>query len=548
MTRADVAAAAVAAGLVGWFWWQGERFIAANGPTFDEAAHLAAGVTSWATGDFRFNPEDPPLMKWWWAVPAVVGRPPASAAVTAAPDHWRAGNALLYESGVPSADVLTPARRMNLAVGCGVVLVAGWWAYRSRGRLAGLAAAAFAAVDPTLQALACVLSTDVGLAFFAPLTSYLLWEYAGRPARTLLAATGVSLGLLLSTKFSAVGAVAGLVAAGGVYVLRGGVLALPGVTPTREGRGRAAVDLLFRLGVIAAVTLAATYGFAGFGEWGRGLRFQVARSAAGGDFYLLGERSQTGWYHYFLIAVGLKLPVGLLVASLLGGVSPAKSTRSYGWVLLVPVVFFALASYSRVDLGVRVVLPAVVFLYVLAGRLAAPGPYRLPRLVVLAGCLGWAAAAGWRAAPHQLAYLNELAGELPLADSNLDWGQGLPALKAYMDREGIEAVHLAYFGTDRPEAHGLRYHALPGFGRVGLVGGVPIPAAADRCIVVVSATHLAGLYLPDPDLYRRLRDRPPTAVLGGCLFVYDLTDDEEAGRRVRALVTLPLPRRPVGRV
>lgn len=522
MSRADVASLVAAAGLVAAFWLQGERFLAANGPTFDEGAHLAAGLTSWHTGDFRFNPEDPPLLKWWWVVPLVLDGPPVSAAVTAAPDHWHAGDALLYESGVPPAELLTPARRMNLTVGCGVVLFAGWWAYRLWGRLAGLAAAAFAACDPTLQALSCVLSTDVGLAFFTLLTSYLLWEYAGHPSRPLLVATGISLGLLLSTKFSAVGVVAGLVVAGGVFVLRGGVLALPGVTPTAAGRFRAAFDLAFRVGVIAAIALAATYGFGGFAEWGKGLKFQLARSAAGGQFFLLGERSETGWYHYFLVAVALKLPLGLLTAAVLGGTGIRACARRE-WVAVVPLVFFALASYSRVDLGVRVVLPVVVFLYVLAGRLAAPGAYRLPRLAVLAGCLGWAAVVGWHSAPPQLAYQNELAGgQLVLADSNRDWGQGLPELKRYMDREGIEVVDLAYFGTDRPEAHGIRYHPLPGYGRVGPAGGEPVPASAGRCVVVVSATHLAGLYLSDPDAYRWLRDGPPSAVLGGCLFVYHL--------------------------
>lgn len=535
MSRVDAAALLAAAGLVAACWYQGERFLAANGPTFDEGAHLAAGVTSWATGDFRFNPEDPPLMKWWWALPLAASGPTPSAAVTAAPDHWHAGNALLFESGVPSADLLTPARRMNLAVGCGVVLLAGWWAYRLWGRLAGLAATAFAAFDPTLQALSCVLSTDAGLAFFALLTSYLLWEYAGRPSRPLLFATGVSLGLLLSTKFSAVGVVAGLAVAGGWHVLRGGTLALPGVTPTGD-RVRPAVDLSLRLGVIAVVAVAATYAFVGFPEWAKGLKFQLARSAAGGQFYLLGDLSRTGWYHYFLVAVALKLPLGLLAAALLGATTPAKPTRANGWVLLIPLVFFTLASVSRVDLGVRVVLPAVVFLYVLAGRLAAPGAYRLPRLVALAGCLGWAGVAGWQSAPHQLAYQNELAGgQLVLADSNRDWGQGLPELKRYMDREGIEAVDLAYFGTDRPEAHGIRYHALPGYGRIGPAGGEPDTGDAGRRVVVVGATHLVGLYLPDPDLYRWLRDRPPAAVLGGCLFVYDLADDPDAVRRLRSL-------------
>ncbi|MBX9627623.1 MAG: phospholipid carrier-dependent glycosyltransferase [Gemmataceae bacterium] len=535
MSRADVASVLAAAGLVAGFWYQGERFLAANGPTFDEPAHLTAGLTYWTTGDFRVNPEHPPLLKLWWALPAASGglRPPLASS-SGVPDHWQAGNALLFESGIPPAELLTPARRMNLAVGCGIVLLAGWWAYRLWGRLAGLAAAAFAASDPTLQSLSCVLSTDAGLAFCTLLSSYLLWEYAGRPSRPLLIATGVSLGLLLSTKFSAVGVVAGLAVAGGVYVLRGGVLALPGVTPAGD-RGRPAVELAFRLGVIAAVTLAATYAFVGFAEWGKGLKFQLSRSAAGGEFYLLGDLSRTGWYHYFLVAVALKLPLGMLIGALCGTLSPTTPTGSYRWAMSVPVVFFALASYSRVDLGVRVVLPAVVFLYVVAGRLAAPGPYRGPRLAVLAGCLGWSAVAGWQSSPNQLTYRNELAGgQLVLADSNVDWGQALPQLREYLDREGIDAVYLAYFGTDRPEAHGIRHRALPGYGRIGPFGGESTPPAV-RTVVAVSLTHLAGLYLPEPGLYASLRDRRPAAVVGGAIAVYDLADDPDAARRLQSL-------------
>src|SRR5439155_506322 len=106
-------------------------------------------------------------------------------------DHWKLAHALLYESGVPAADLLAPARRVNLAVGCGIVLLAGWWAYRLWGsELAGLAAAGFAAFDPTLVALSCVLSTDAGLTFFALLSAYLLWEYAAAPTRPLLIACG----------------------------------------------------------------------------------------------------------------------------------------------------------------------------------------------------------------------------------------------------------------------------------------------------------------------------------------------------------------------
>jgi 4-amino-4-deoxy-L-arabinose transferase-like glycosyltransferase len=541
--------------LVAFFWWQGERFIAANGPTFDEIAHLAAGYSYWSTGDFRMNPEHPPLLKLWWATPLILGdRPPFphDVAATTNHNHWHVGTALVYRSGRPPAALLTPARRMNLALGCGVVLVAGWWAFRAWGRpLAGLAASAFAAFDPNLLALSCVLSTDVGLTFFSLLTCYLVWEYASAPAQSLLVATGVSCGLLLGSKLSAIGMIAGLAAAGAVVILRGGVLALPGTSEppggwTAQGRRRAALDLAFRFGVIAIVALAATYGFVHFPEWGRGLKFQLTRAGHGdGRFYLCGEVSRTGWYHYFLVALAVKLPVGLLLASALASVSDraaggTKPARLPIWLVIPPLVFFAAVSYSRVDLGIRIVLPAIAFLYVLAAGLAAPGHWRPVRLVVLGGCVAWAGVSGWTAAPYQIAYFNELAGGPAggarfVADSNADWGQGLPELKAYMDREGLTAVYLSYFGTDRPEAYGIRFQPLPGYGLVGPSGGEVLPANAPRQVVAVSTNNLLGINLPDSDTFSWLRNRPPTAVLGGTIFVFDLTGDPEAVRRLRSI-------------
>jgi hypothetical protein len=101
----------------------------------------------------------------------------------------------------------------------------------------------------------------------------------------------------------------------------------------------------------------------------------------------------------------------------------------------------------------------------------------------------------------------------------------------------VPAVYLGYFGTDRPEAHGIRFQALPGYGRVGPPGGEAIPADAPRHVVAVSANHLLGLFLNDPETYAWLRGRAPTAVPGGCIYVFDLTGDAEAVARVRTLAS-----------
>jgi hypothetical protein len=570
-TTASLMAVVVAVMLVTGFWWQGEEFIAANGPTFDEAPHLVAGYGYWATGHFRMNMEDPPVLKLWWALPLVLGDGPPyprDLATTTNHDHWQVGITFLYGSGVSPTELLTPARRMNLVLGCGIVLVVGWWSFRVWGsQIAGLAAAAFAVVDPNLLALSCVLSTDVGFTLFAILSSYFLWEYAAAPSRWLLLATGASLGLMLGSKLSALGMMAGMAVAGMAVILQGGVLALPG-TPERAASGtirnrlRTGGDLAFRLGIIAFVTLAATYGFVHFDQWGRGLKFQLTRTDHGdGAFYLCGNISRTGWYHYFLVALALKIPLGLIAAVVGSAVwsfgrtttsrpNPSQRERcsraggfltySGAWLIVPPLVFLAAISYSRVDLGLRVALPAIPFLYALAARLAGPGCGRVLRVAFLGGCVAWAGVSGRGAAPHQIAYVNELAdGPVNalrfLADSNLDWGQGLPALKDYMAREEIEAVYLSYFGTDRPESHGIRFQPLPGYGRIGLPGGETIPPCAPRHVLAVSANNLLGIYLNDPNTFAWLRERSPTAVLAGCIYVFDLTADPVAVRRVRSL-------------
>ena len=566
------------AALLGWFWIRGEKFIAANGPTFDEGVHLTAGVSYWKTGRFRMNADHPPLLKLLWAIPCLGNKGPVLVDRTdqeinqwEVADHWLSG------SGDSRRPLIQAARRINLLMGCCLISLVAWWAYRIwHSKLAVVAVSVFAATDPTLLSLSCILSTDLGLAFFGLLSCYLMWEYVARPSRGLLIATGISLGLMLSTKFSAVGIVAGLAGSGLLSLCRGGRLALPGI----EIPGfRPALGLAIRLSVIAIVALAATYAFIDFDQWGRGLKFQLTRSEHGhGVMYLNGELSSRGWYYYFLEALLLKLPLGLLLAatsSVMARLSSARSvlphsrqivspTRERGpttlpsvegtrsrlerttqtarnvWLIGPPLVFFALASYSRVNLGVRVVLPVLPFLYLLAGGLATVECCRYLKFALLIGCVGWCGTVARVANPHELTYLNELAGscsksEPLLLDSNLDWGQGLPALKEWMDKNGVDCVCLAFFGTDRPESYGICYQRLPGYGQLVGKHRKCVPSTGSKQIVAVSTNLIHGLYLNDPSLYAFLRQHKPLTVLDGSIRVFDLSNDPEASSKMTAL-------------
>ncbi|MCS6866278.1 MAG: phospholipid carrier-dependent glycosyltransferase [Gemmataceae bacterium] len=536
---------AASVAIIAAFWYRGERFLAHNGPTFDEAVHLTAGYSYWTTGRFHLNHEDPPLMKLLWAWPLVIHDRSLHLSTVMAEtpgNHWSVSTALVYQSDLSPQQLLNPARRVNLAVGCVGILLVGWWAYRLWNSCqAGVVAAAFAAFDPNWLALACVLSTDTGLAVFTLLSCYLLWEYAAKPSHLVLWGIGVSVGLALATKFSAVAVVCAVVAAALVHQAWGGRLALPNspaATPARV----AFVEFTFRVSLIAGVTLACTYGIIHFDDWGRGLKFQLTRSEHGdGRMYLLGELSSQGWYHYFVVLLPLKLPLGLLVAWV-----AVFATRAVGrgsrlvFVVVPPLVFFVLASYARVNLGLRVVLPVLPFLYLLAAGLATIDTCRWPARVLLGLCVAWCALSAWRHDPYPLSYFNELAGGPRggmriAADSNLDWGQGLPALRDYLQAQRIDMVYLSYFGTDRPESYGIRFQALPTYGRVGPPGGETIPESAARHILVVSVNNLLGVYLSDPTTYAWLRGREPTAIVADCLYVYDLAGDIAAIAHVRQL-------------
>jgi hypothetical protein len=67
----------------------------------------------------------------------------------------------------------------------------------------------------------------------------------------------------------------------------------------------------------------------------------------------------------------------------------------------------------------------------------------------------------WRVRPHYLTYFNEIAGgpsggHRYLVDSSLDWGQGLPDLKAWLDAHPTgKPLYLSYFGSDEPRRFGI---------------------------------------------------------------------------------------------
>jgi hypothetical protein len=167
--------------------------------------------------------------------------------------------------------------------------------------------------------------------------------------------------------------------------------------------------------------------------------------------------------------------------------------------------------------------------------------------------VGWLAVSTARIYPHHGSYFNETAGPWTnwsniVVDSNLDWGQDLPALRAVMDELAIEEVNLAYFGKGVPEAYGVRYRPLPGFLR--FVEGTELnaynPLQPAPGWYAISATSLQlGLQQPESaDLYAYFRDLTPAARAGYSIYLYQVQEADDAAVTRRVLRDSPAWQQP----
>jgi hypothetical protein len=107
-------------------------------------------------------------------------------------------------------------------------------------------------------------------------------------------------------------------------------------------------------------------------------------------------------------------------------------------------------------------------------------------------------------------------------DSNLDWGQDLKGLKAFMQKHAISRINLSYFGSDSPERYGIAYNWLPSFYLRN-----PNPEYHEGALkgwVAISATNFQGVYFDNRNIFAWLRWRKPVAKIGYSILIYKLDD------------------------
>jgi 4-amino-4-deoxy-L-arabinose transferase-like glycosyltransferase len=168
----------------------------------------------------------------------------------------------------------------------------------------------------------------------------------------------------------------------------------------------------------------------------------------GDPSFLLGERSHSGWWYYYLAVLAVKTPLPFLILLGLGvvGIIRRQTPRGAGLALFFSLGILGFSSFSRINLGVRHILPVYLGFAVVA---AAGGGFLLQFAAKArwatwgsAGILGWMILTSTLSHPDYLPYFNALAPEPEkvLVDSDLDWGQDLKRLARRLKEVGAPAV------------------------------------------------------------------------------------------------------------
>jgi 4-amino-4-deoxy-L-arabinose transferase-like glycosyltransferase len=526
--------------------------------TADEPVYIAAGYAYLRTDDLRLQPavQHPPLMNVLEAWPLLL-RPDAPDVRSVAGWSETALSRFIVALILRLGPVQATAFATRVPVMWLTVLLAACvyrWATDWGKHTAGLLALGLYAFDPNLIAHGSLATTDLGVTAFTFIALYGLMRFLRRPTWPMFLLSGIGLGLAMSAKSSGIL----LVVAFALMIL------------TKVWRPIRLMAYLGGLIVLACLVVWAVMGFEVRTPPGWPVPLPAAtywlqvadlahKSAGGQTAFLMGQISQHGWRTYYPIAFALKTPLStlILLAISFGWLVASGKAQVERWLALgsFPVLYGMSALFSSFNTGYRFLLPMLPFVFVFIGEQVSNlksqmsnskfqvGSWRFSIWYLIFGALAfWYVVGAVRIFPHDLAYFNELAGGPDngyhfLVDSNLDWGQSLIDLKAYLDQHGVSQANVSQYTYTDPAWYGISYSALAPMRSAPPV----LPSRFDPApgVYVIGATTLQGVMMAEPDNYEWFRHQPPTARLGHALFVYDVQPHAQAPTWV-AQCTVPV--------
>jgi 4-amino-4-deoxy-L-arabinose transferase-like glycosyltransferase len=476
--------------------------------TFDEVAHVGAGVSYLQTFEIRLNGEHPPLAKVLAALPLVLRGVRADYShiswtfsesfFPAFMCEWVFGDWLLTRWNDP-VTTLAWARLPILLL----TLVLGWVVFsyaRTLGGLSGgLLCLSVYVSTPLFLTFGPLVLTDLAITLFAVITLWTLARTWQEPSRRNVTAFALSLAGALLSKFTA-GVLFFAMAAFALSMRWRPVAGQPEAKPEarawRRGRWRATLRGI----VLAALVVYAFYFVFSWNQstaavdrlpaleplrrlvmpawlYLRGVLFVSVTLSR--PTFILGHAYPHGVWFYYPVVLSLKSTLGflgLIVLTLVAAlvqkrydrkthpVVSAEARLPWRVVWISFVLFTGLCLMSRLNMSIRHLSIPVALLILLL----APLPRMLERLrsrVPITGRLATGLTVALalssvvtmaRTYPFFFPYVNALSLGHPvyalLNDSNVDWNQALPEVRRFSERHGQARIFVDMYGFADPTA------------------------------------------------------------------------------------------------
>lgn len=536
--------------------------IAHKSITNDETVLIPSAYYHWVSNDFQLVREHPPLCKLLAGLPLLFVQPnelppdKIDRKATSGEREW-ALEMRFWEDNSPAFESISywsrvPIIALTIALGALIFVFA---RDLFGGRAAVIAVALFT-LEPTVLGHGRVVQTDVPAAIGFLLVFYTLHRYLMARTWRRAAWIGIASGVALLAKFSML-IIGPILLAVFIWLL----WRIP--RERRSLAGHALVVTLTTLLIINAAYffnhhplttddtawVAATYSssaktvtasiqvlsYAVPTDFLLGIYWQFWHSKEGHEAGLLGMYRKMGWWYYFPVAFALKTTIPFLllsVAAIFWAGYQLFSKRDWRFlILLVPFVLYTLfVMMSTINIGVRYYLPAYAFLFILGGalmdRLVNLKRARVAGLIVVIAIVGWCGIETARTFPNYLPYMNQLASTHPhwwyLSDSNVEWGDDVKELAAYLHARGetqVRAILLGGFIT-------LKFYD------VDYIDAIARPGDSPPRYTAIGASFLNGSTVPFSERdgiitneqrinrFADYRNRTPEAVIGNSIYLF----------------------------
>lgn len=560
---------AVAIGLVLLFFGQSVYTAKTDSVSWDESQHLYSGWLSWTRADFGYNPEVPPLVKMWCAIPLLhrdIVQPPYIGGHFKR-EGFALGQRFLKENGIDRT--LIPARMMAALLSALLAMTIFLTALEMFGQKAAVFALALFCFDPNFLAHGSFVTTDVGASLTLLLATWCFYRVLRHPSPGRIVILGIAVGMTFTAKFSGVFIIPMivLVAALDLWNRR-----TDGTAGERAASWRQMIVSIVAASLIGVLFVWTIYRFrydarpAGLSlnpttdqylqeltsSFSRSVMVWASRhhllpeayiygladtkiSAASIPSYLFGHstRRASRWYYPAALAIKSTLPFLILLAITIGALITRrwKVGREVIVLTVPPAVLFLIASMSDIGIGFRHLFPIFPMLYILiAGCVSLIVGQNRKLAYVFGALLLWQVVIPFAARPGLLTYANEAWGgpskaHLYLSDSNTDWGQQLKYVKSYLGDHAKEPCYFAYFeqGPVDYRDYDIHCQVLPTSLWAGAADSMHFGSDPHVSgLVLISDGVLSGANIPGKmNPYAQFRAVRPTAIIDRSVYVYE---------------------------